>query len=160
MTFVLIWNFTVEVVIDHAGDTSKDTIYGCLHTGKLSCFSIKTKEKVALISRPLLRYGQIELVSCPYDVCDIRLEAQGGREKDMAHREWWEETRDHVNPAVRDLIFPRLNTENRNSTGHDITLSGEPTSLQTAKRETSSLHKTVALRVLWWSNASSCEKQK
>ena len=121
---------------------------------------LKPKQKVALISRPLLRYGQIEFVSCPYDVCDIRLEAQRGREKDTAHKEWWEETRDHFSPAVRDLIFPPLNTENRNSTGHDITLSGEPTSLQTAKRETSSLHKTVALRVLWWSNASSCEKQK
>lgn len=48
---------------------------------------LKPKEKVALISRPLLRYAQIELVSCSYDVCDIRLEAQGEREKDMAHRE-------------------------------------------------------------------------
>lgn len=69
---------------------------------------LKPKQKVALISRPLLRYGQIEFVSCPYDVCDIRLEAQRGREKDTAHKEWWEETRDHFSPAVRDLIFPPL----------------------------------------------------
>lgn len=71
-----------------SGDTSKDTIYAwganILESYQISL--LKPKEKAVLIYGPLLiRYGLNS--SAVHNVCDIRLEVQRGREKDMARRE-------------------------------------------------------------------------